>query len=139
MAVPATKAEVYELLRLYNIGFFGGVLPRELPVHWARLKHYGDTHEPSGRHPYGLIRISTMLPPGVYWWEVLLHEACHAYLDLFSVDEYEHGVVAYHGETFCAEVNRIGEMLGMPPVELDDCWYWPWAVHLDYSPEPARE
>lgn len=138
MNLRPTKALVAGQCALYNQAFFGGVL--RPTIQWARMRNLGDCFEPSGRHPYGLIRLSTMMPRDVRWEEVLLHELVHNYLDLLypDTDEYDHGVVQYHGPVFRDECNRIGAVLGLPEVDEEHCWYWPMCVRLAEHPEPAR-
>ena len=137
MAKLPSKQEVYATSAFYSKAFFGGVL--RPAIHWCRMRNYGDCFEPEGKYPYGLIRLSTMLPRRVSWHGVLLHEHIHCYLDILypHVDEWEHGTVPYHGKVFQAECNRIGAALGLPEVSLEECWGWPHAMNYSYF-EPAR-
>lgn len=134
-----SRDEVRAEYRLVNELFFGGVLHPELPIHWQRMKCYGCADEPTERYPLGRIRLSTMHQPACGWRGVLLHECVHVYLDLFSVDEWERGPVAWHGPRFVEEVNRIGAELGLPPVTEESAWYWPMTTFEDEHPEPAVE
>lgn len=132
--------EVRALFALYNHAFFGGVL--RTPVRWCRMRAYGDCLEPSGKWPYGLIRLSTLsLDDEARWDEVLLHECVHAFLDLMypDTDEYDRGAVSYHGPVFRDECNRIGTKLGLPSVDEEHCWNWPMCVRVPHHPELARE
>jgi hypothetical protein len=129
--------ELQATLALFNQAFFGGVL--RPAVHWRRMRDHGSCYEPSGKYPYGLIVLSTILPDDTHWEEILLHELIHNYLDLLypGTDEYADGAVAYHGPVFTAEANRIGRWLGVPEVDEEHAWAWPHCVKWSYNPEPA--
>lgn len=136
--IHPSPAVVSGLVRLYSDLAFGGVL--RPTVHWRRMNCYGLCHEPSGKHPYGLIVLSTTLGRQVRWEEVLLHEMVHCYLDVMFPrdDEYALGVIPFHGPMFTAEANRVGALLGLPEVDEEHAWSWPMCVRWPFNPEPAR-
>jgi hypothetical protein len=132
------KSLVETFFGLLNTNAFGGALP-EIPVHYCRMRAYGAAEPATDRYPHGRIFLGTMTPwPPCGWVGVLLHEMVHVYLDLQGVDEYEHGTPAYHGPRFTAECNRIGAVLGWPPVEEHDSGAWPH-VHTWGDCEPDEE
>ena len=128
--------EVRATFALYNQAFYGNVL--RPAIHWRRMRDYGCCYEPSGKWPYGLIVLSTMIPGDVHWEEILLHESVHNYLDVLypETDEYHRGAVAYHGAVFTEEANRIGRWLGMPEVDEEFAWCWPHCLRWNYNPQP---
>ncbi len=121
----------------YNRRFFGGVIHPDLPVHWKKLKHFGDSQDPCKRYPHGLIRLSTSSIAACGWRGILLHEMVHVYLDFHDVDEWQDGPVPWHGPRFVEEANRIGRELGLPEVTEETAWYWPTFAYDDHDPEPA--
>lgn len=131
------KQTVRDQFTRFNIDHFGGVLP-ETPVHWRRMSAYGVCYEPCSDYPLGLIVLTTMEMPPCSWPGLLLHEMVHLYLDMWEVDEWEHGRIEYHGPRFVEECNRIADVLGLPQIDEDEGWSWPHAVHYTEI-EPCKE
>lgn len=59
----------------------------------------------------------------------LLHELVHAAVEPYVGEtEYTDGRVPYHGPVFVSECNRVGALLGLPPVDPDDGCIWPMVL-----------
>lgn len=128
------KHEVRAQFVKYNAAFFGGALP-EIPVHWVRMRHYGEWMPPEGledgKYPYGLIFLSTMDAPAKGGWKgVLLHEMVHAWLYWGDREDAEEGgtILEGHDVEFARECNRIARALGMPETSVEESWSWPWGL-----------
>lgn len=122
-----------DTVEAYSDLFFHGVL-HHLPVHWASLgADDGHYDPPSRRYPWGIVRLSTDLTEDL-WRGVLLHEMVHAAVALGEdVDEWEHGVVPYHGPRFAWACNYIGSRMGLREIDVEESWAWPWSA-LRYEP-----
>lgn len=73
--------------------------------------------------------LSTYLARTWEWRAVLLHEMIHVWLYLGGdQDEWHLGTVAHHGPSFTAQCNRVGRLMGLPPVVEEDSWAWPWTA-----------
>lgn len=66
------------------------------------------------------------------WRGTLLHELIHIRLS-------EHTQGDPHGPVFTRECNRIGAVLGLPPVAEGDSWAWPGGSVLRQLPEHEIE
>lgn len=137
MTIRPTKKALHDHFRMINQLFFGGVLP-PVAIHWRRMRGYGLSEEPTPRHPLGLICLSTGEMPPCGWQGVMLHEAIHLRLDMDGIDEGHEGTVPHHGPIFTAECNRIGAILGLEEVEIEDSWAWPYSNHYS-EVEPCAD
>jgi len=155
--------ELYDKFQEYNARFFDGRLaPPLVLITLVSPNAYGDY---SPRDVHGLesrIRITPAVVRRGYRFrqDVLLHEMIHAWQHEIDHD-LERGYRG-HGPGFAAQCNRIGAVLGLPPVGvkgrkgLPDCASWPlnvrpagyypnaWtkprrAPHPSKKPGPARE
>jgi hypothetical protein len=138
---------LYAAFAEYNARFFAGKLgsPLVLITQPQSLRNLGDYIE---RDVMGLESRIRIAPVAVRQGErfardVLLHEMIHAWQSEVA-DVHEKGYRG-HGPKFAAECNRIGALLGLPPVGvkgrrgLPDCIYWPLCVRPDgYYPDPYR-
>ena len=139
MARP-TRRELEATFFAYNKLLFGGKLPY-IPVHRRRMACNAFWEEPTDadpRYPTGLICISTSVEMTCGWQGALLHEQIHASCYYKGgPDEFALGESPDHGPHFTAEANRVGALLGFPPVCVDLAWNWPECLDLDFWPEPA--
>lgn len=129
-----TRAEVRATVAKYSDLLFFGAL-NDIPVRWRTMACDG-TCAPGGRHPAGVITLATHTAASWDWQATLLHELIHAWLHVAGdADEWHLGVVAHHGPAFTAQCNRVGRVLGLPPVDVDESWVWPWsAMGRSYAP-----
>lgn len=141
---------LYEAFREFNARFWDGKLasPLILITPCGAARTLGDY---SPRDVHGLesrIRIAPAQAAKSELWalDILLHEMVHAWqLEIAGIADVE---LSYrgHGPRFAAECNRIGALLGLPPVGvrgrkagLPDCAQWPFCVRpADYYPEPYQ-
>lgn len=119
------RADVVATFDDYNVLFFGGKLSRPKFRLQAMKNFYALFHWPCPQHPAGLLILSCTPAPKHFlgWRGTLLHEMIHIWLS-------EHDENDVHGAAFTRECNRIGRVLGLSDVDLDDAGRWP-AHHLN--------
>ena len=121
-------ADVRATAEAYRDWFWPGlVLPA---IEWAGLPAAEAAYDaPTARYPHGRIRLARRLGGTWEWRACLLHELVHAALEPWVGEaEYPDGRVPYHGPAFVAECNRIGGLLGLPYLDADDGYGWPWLL-----------
>ena len=138
---------LYAAFAEYNARFFAGKLgsPLVLITQAQSLRTLGDY---IARDVMGLESRIRIAPSAVRQGEkfaadVLLHEMIHAWQS--EIAHVRESGYRGHGPMFAAECNRIGKLLGLPPVGvkgrggLPDCAYWPLCVRPEgYYPHPYR-
>lgn len=131
--IDQSKA-IYALAARFNQDFFSGQLTLMVEITAPASPRAMATHQP--RTPEGVECVIRIAPSVVDAGEnlmadVLLHEMIHVWQA--TTDNREPGY-AGHGPKFAAECNRIGALLGLPPVGvkgrdgLPDCAQWPLNV-----------
>src|ERR1700722_15805742 len=120
----------------YNARFFAGKLgsPLVLITQAQSLRTIADY---IARDVMGLESRIRIAPAAIrqgerFALDVLLHEMIHAWQS--EIAHIAESGYRGHGPKFAGECNRIGELLGLPPVGvkgrggLPDCAYWPMCV-----------
>lgn len=120
--------DVRQVASAYDDMFFHGAMGKlgltfsVVPNQRAAAMFHHTQHRYSEPPKYHIAMSAGM--PEREWRQVLLHEMVHAALAAADdPDEWEHD--EYHGPRFARECNRIGRLLGLPDVSVDDCWGWP--------------
>lgn len=125
-----TKAEIARTFEMYNAVLFGGRL--QVPnIMVRRMRDCARYYWPEpGRDKgeyssetlrMGLLVISSTVHHKMTWRASLLHEMAH-----MAVIEDENDD---HGPLFTSECNRVGVLIGLDFVEIEESWNWP-AHHL---------
>lgn len=139
---------LYAAAREYNALFFGGaLLPSFVEITPAgSLRALADYRPRSMEGVESHVRVGhkALKKGGRFVLDCLLHELVHAYQHEI-LEDLEPGYRG-HGPKFTAECNRIGALLGLPPVYTKgrggpNCATWPMCVRPAgyYGEEPAGE
>jgi hypothetical protein len=126
------KPEIERAFEMYNAVLFGGRL--QLPAIMVRRMidcarwyepepEWADSDKP--HYGLGLLVMSMSADHKGTWRATLLHEMVHMAV---PGDEADH-----HGPVFTAECNRVGALIGIEHVEIEDSWCWP-SHHLNLEP-----